>query len=278
LRPGNERIDVERALNELTQSSLVEVLREPETEARFLSVPLAAAVFGKRKLVTSPLKIAIDADLELIRSFGVATTTDVAQGLAPRVERVIAAAARRASEGADIEQELSVLEYVATGYPPAWLRLAALQEEIGNQAAAIHAINRYLESRPGDQEGWRRLIIAYRITNESVAEMHARLQLAELGNPPFEDLSIAANRLNSLLSRREIELGSDERRLMVRKLRSLMEARVAEADSTDLSRLAWLCIHDRDFEVAKQWASRGLELDPDNEYCQGLLLKVAANS
>jgi hypothetical protein len=275
LRPGNERLDIERALSELEQLSLVEVLDEPESTATFLSVPLAAAVFGKRKLVTSPLKVAVDADLELIRGFGVATTTDLAQGLKPRIERVIRAAARRASEGADISQELSVIEYIGSEYAPAWLSLATLRQETGDIVAAIHATNRYLESRPDDEDGWRRLIGLYRVVGDPLAEMHARLQLVELGRPPFHELSASANLLNGLLSRKEIELDADERRLMVHKLRSLMEERHAEADATDLSRLAWLCMHDQDRPAAERWAGEGLKREPENQYCKGLLDKIA---
>ena len=83
LRPGNERIDVDGALSELFQASLVEDLRNPEEGSHFLSVPLAASLFGKKKLVTSPLKIAIEADLELVRGFGATNTTEMMHGLGP---------------------------------------------------------------------------------------------------------------------------------------------------------------------------------------------------
>jgi tetratricopeptide (TPR) repeat protein len=170
LRPGNERLDIGRALSELERSSLIEVVSDTDDGAVFLSVPLAAQIFGRKRLVTSPLKIAIDADLELIRRFGVTTTTDLAQGLGPRIERVIRAAARSASEGEDISQELAVIEYVASEYAPAWLRLAQLESEVGRDAEAIRAVNRYLEVRPDDEKGWLQLIELYRAAEDSLAE------------------------------------------------------------------------------------------------------------
>lgn len=100
--------------------------------------------------------------------------------------------------------------------------------------------------------------------------MHARLQLAELTEPRFSDLSSAANRLNGLLSRRQIEIDADERRLIVNKIRRLMERRISEADATDFSRLAWLCMYDKDPAAAKRWVSEGLSREPENEYCQRL--------
>lgn len=271
LRPGNERMDVERALAELEQSSLVEVISADVAGSDFLSVPLAAGLFGRRKLVTSPLKIAIDADLELIRGFGTTTTTDLTHGLASRIDRLARSVATRAEKGGDLDQEFAVIEYIASEYPPAWLKLADLHEEIeGDVTKAVRSVNRYLEERPGDRDAWRRLIVLYRSANDVLGEMHARLQLAELAKPPFHDLSSTANRMNALLSRREIAIDADERRLMVRRLRRLMEDRNAEGDATDLSRLAWLCMHDQDLPAAEHWVTEGLRREPQNGHCQHL--------
>lgn len=278
LRPGNERLDVERALSELAQASLIEELRDPSGDSPFLSVPLAAALFGKRKLVTSPLKIAIEADLELVRGFGAMTTTEMAHGLGPRVDRLTRAIARRCEDSVDLTQELSVIEYIASEYPPAWLNLAELQQDLGESKQAIQSVNRYLESRPDDQDAWLMLVTLYRAADDALGEMHARLQLAELARPPFHELSSAASRLNGLLSRRKLELGADEKRLMVRKLRSLMEAERDEADATDLSRLAWLCVHDQDVEAAEYWATEGLKVEPNNDHCLRLKRRFDGNS
>jgi hypothetical protein len=279
VRPGNERVDVDRALTELEQSSLVERVNASDEADEFLAVPLAAALFGRKKLVTSPMKIAIDADLELIRGFGPTSTTDLGHGLASRIDRLARSIAARADNGADPSQDLTILEYIATSYPYAWLKLADLYEEVvRDPGQAIHAVNRYLEEHPEDSSAWRRLVVLYRGAEDVLGEMHARLQLAELTAPRFEDLSSAANRLNGLLSRRQIEIDADERRLMVHKLRRLMEDRSSEADATDLSRLAWLCIQDKDPAAAQRWVAEGLRRDPDNVYCQHLKETLDANT
>ncbi len=279
LRPGNaERLDVDRALDELEQRSLVEFLQEEGTEETYLSVPLAASVFGKKKLVTSPLKTAIDADLELIRGFGAASTTDLARGLGPRVDRLAKVAASRTEKDDDLSEDLAVIEYIATEYPPAWLVLAELQEyQLGHVEAAIHSVNRYLEARQSDGKAWEKLIHLYNGAGDPLGEMHARLQLAELEPGDLTSLSSAANRLNGLLYNRKLQLDADERLLIVRKLRSLMEARYREADATDLSRLAWLCFHDRDEPAAERWAEAGLRIDPANSYCLSLKRKITGS-
>ncbi len=271
MRPGNERIDAERALLELEQSSLIERVNGADGDGEFLSVPLAAALFGRKKLVTSPMKIAIDADTELMHGFGATSTTDLNHGLASRIDRLVRSIAARASNGGDHSQELAILEYIASEYPYAWLKIAELYKDVANEPLqAIDAVNRYLEERPDNSEAWQRLVDLYLTVGNVLGEMHARLQLAELTGPRFSDLSSAANRLNGLLSRRQIEIDADERRLIVNKIRRLMERRISEADATDFSRLAWLCMYDKDPAAAKRWVSEGLNREPENEYCQRL--------
>ena len=269
LRPDNDLIDVERALEELFQASLVEELAATEGSL-FLSVPLAAAVFGKRKLVTSPLKLAIDADLELMHEFGPASAGEANKGLMPRVERLTRAAAQRAEKEGDL-RGLEVLEYIATGFSPAWLNLSQLKHELGDAAGAVDSLKRYLEASPGDADGWRRLVGLYRGGGDALGEMHARLQLVELARPSFQDLSDAAKRLNYLTASGELKQDADEKRLVVQRLRNLMEDRYREGDATDLSRLAWLCLHDKDTVAAGKWAAIGLELDATNPHCQSLV-------
>ncbi|TNC16620.1 hypothetical protein FHE66_14690 [Georgenia sp. 311] len=271
MRPGNDRIDVDSAIEALENASLVERTIDTDSGAAFVSVPLAAALFGRKKLVTSPLKLAIDADLELVRSFGVTTVTDVAQGLGPRVERMVRWASERAGSGKDVTDQLAVIEYIATEFPPAWLRLATLQQELTDLSGAVRSVNRYLETVPDDAEAWRLLTVLHRRRDDGLAELHARLQLAELTETSFEDLSTTAARLTGMLSRRKIDLNTDERRLTAGRLRALMEARVDEADATDLSRLAWLCMHLQDAAAASRWAARGLEMDARNEHCLKIL-------
>lgn len=278
LRPANERMDVELGLAELEQASLVETVSDDAEGGEFLSVPLAAALFGKKKLVTSPLKIAVDADLQLIQGFGAMTTTDLGQGIGRRIDRLARAIAERAEKGRDLTQELAVIEYIASEYPPAWLTLAELQREyVGSATDAIGSINRYLESNPSDQDAWRRVIALHRANSDSLAETHARLQLAELTTLPLSELSTAAARLIGLLSRKELSLDADEKRLVVRRLRSLLEARSDEANATDLSRLAWLCMFDHDAAAANKWVSAGLALDSENSYCIKLKSRLDAD-
>lgn len=264
LRPVNERIDVESAVDELIRSSLVEGTEDPTGE-RFLSVPLAAQLFGRSKLRISAWKAAIESDLTMIRAFGATQETDIPRGLAPRVEALIRAI------GSGLEDAWPILEFVAARYPPAWLRVADLHRDRGDNSAQADAVGRYVEAQPQDPSGWRRLAILARLRADVPGEMNALLQLSELPATPYREISESADRFNYLAANRQLSDEWGEKQVMAQRLRELLEARIAEADSYDLSRLGWICMHLRDVPAAREYARRGLLLDPQNPHCRRLL-------
>ena len=106
LRPENERIDVAAAVDELRNMSLVEELISKEDGQTFLSVPLAANFFGKRKLITSSLRAAVEADVHVLQSLGAARKEDIRHGvLPPRVRRLLRTVSGEVSRGASTPPE-----------------------------------------------------------------------------------------------------------------------------------------------------------------------------
>ena len=57
-----------------------------------------------------------------------------------------------------------------------------------------------------------------------------------------------------------------------------MEQRKAEADATDLSRLAWLYLHLHDSRRASEIVEEGLVIDPENEYCNRLARRLGRSA
>jgi len=49
-----------------------------------------------------------------------------------------------------------------------------------------------------------------------------------------------------------------------------MRPRMAEANATDCSRLAWLLLRSGREDEAREWTLKGSNMDPDNEHCQSL--------
>lgn len=274
LRPQNERIDVGHALDILERSSLIEVVEGAGAAEQFVRTPLAAAVFGRRKLTVSSMKTAIEADTDIIRMFGAAKVHEAGRGLEPRVERMVAFLAQKVQRNEDISEGLAVLELVARQYPPAWLKVADLFEEQGDGKAATEAAEatkRYLQDVPEDAEAWRRLARLSARDGDALGELHALFQVAELPGATVREISHVANRFNDLARGRKLDLEADERRVMAGRIRTLLEQRVKDADATTLSRLAWLCLHLGATDDAKEYAQRGLDLDPFNEHCGRLV-------
>lgn len=273
LRPANQRLDVEKALVDLEKASLVEVKTGASEKELFLSVPGAARQFGRRKIETSPSKMMIEADVEILHDFGAARTADVIQRLDHRVDHLARRVAARLDQGRTITDELFVLEYIASEYPRAWLALAELHQDDLTRSASY--VSRYLEATPGDQAAWDKLIRLKMALKDPWGEMHARLAQCEISSGEFAQLSQAVNRLNLLLTLNGLSLDQDARRLMVARLRKLMEERKTEADATDLSRLAWLCLHDHDPASAEMYVKEGLAQEPQNRHCRQLLERLS---
>jgi hypothetical protein len=272
LRPGNERFDVEAAIEELGRSSLLERSFSKEKDV-FLNVPLVAAIFAKRKLKVSPLKSAIEANTEILRFLGAAQKTDVQHGIQPRLRTMFGhIAAQVAKEREKLTEFVPIMEFVAQRYAPAWLLLAQLYEESGVEdgvSRAREAIVRYLQASPRSDEQrpvWEKLAHLCCRMQDWTGEIHALVELCELPDTPFVDISNAANRLNNLLYHRQF-MAMDDKRILAGRLVELMAARIKEGDATDCSRLAWLYLHLHDEKRALEMTEVGLRLEPQNQHC-----------
>jgi hypothetical protein len=97
----------------------------PHTDKQeFLSLPLVASVFGKKKLNISPQKTSIQSDVEILQMLGPSRRDDIHLGLAKRIERFVAGIAKRCESGESYENYEPIIEMICRSYPPGWLVLA----------------------------------------------------------------------------------------------------------------------------------------------------------
>ena len=278
LRPANERIDVDGAVDVLTRTSLVELVSGQNEPDELVRVPLAAYAFGKRKLVTSPIRTLVEADSEILQLMGAVGPTATMSGMKPRLNRMVKEIAVRIAEGRPVSEELSVVELIAIRFPPAWLHLADLMEELPDRDLGLlrssEFLRRYLEQDSDNTETWRRLADVCGRRKDHLGEVQARLSLSELPSSTLADVSLAANRFNQVVAENPTLFGTDDRTHMARRIRFLLERRQGDLRATDLSRLAWICLHLSDHPGAARFASAGLALEPDNAYCQRLADKL----
>ncbi len=278
---GGGGANPEAGVDQLLRVSLIERAAAKDG-TDFLEVPLTAALFGRRKLEVSPERTLIESDIRFLQDVGATAASGLKEGIRPRVEAFFRKAARKVSEGSATLKELRpVLEFFAGGYPPAWLLLSELEQEAGGPDGlnrAAECTRRYLESQPPEAQSraaWQRLVTLYREMGDVVGGCGAFLKAADFMVPPLNEVSSMANWLNSA-SELKSEIDVVQRSALFRPLAGLMEAQLAEASATDLSRLAWLHLHCGDDHRALEIAELGLEREPTNIYCQRLVTKLTA--
>jgi tetratricopeptide (TPR) repeat protein len=279
LRPANEQMDVAQAIEDLSNSCFIEKTVSPTDNETFLAVPLVAMKFGQRKLAVSRMKIAIQADTELLKCFGATQESDIRHGIEPRIQRLFKEIEKRVSTGEDIEQFTHILEFIAKRYLYVWRDLANLYMRVGQLDESEKMLRRYLEfsnDREGKKQAWRQLIRFYSVHNRYSDELFAHIQLAQIPNIEYEDISNAASRFYSILRQPGFVFDEGEKNQVIKTLIDLMKNRLEEADATDCSRLGWLYMHLNQTEKAKEIVEYGLQLEPDNEHCVKLQKRLGA--
>ena len=278
LRPRNERFDVSGALDELRRFSLVEEVKADADGQLFIGVPLAASIFGRKKLEVSPFKTAIEEDRKLLMEFGAGRREDAHRGVAPRARRLIKSVAAQVSDGRiNVFEALPILEFMAAKIPDIYLDLSDLVLECiqDNTASpkAIEYLQRFLEvsKEGGRNEVWQKIAELSATSGDVLGEVHALSEAMLLPKADIEIVGNIANRINNrifdLKGRRIEDVWSIEIIQLIEKVIKAMDSRMVELSATNCSRLAWLNLNISNKEGAKSAILKGLEKEPENEYC-----------
>lgn len=279
LRSIEERAEVEKGVESLLQFSLAEAHVAPSDNQEFISLPLVASVFGKKKLNISQFRAAIQADVEVLQMLGPSRLDDVHLGLAKRLESFIKKVAARVDRGESFDTFAPILEMICRNYNVGWLLLARWHMEARSTEGykkAQSELRRFLENETGTADAadaWKLLAHACYQMGDALGEIHAFIERAQLASVPFNDVSNTASRLNELL-REVVGIGKDEKRALAQRLLLVMDRRLGEAEADDMSRMAWLAIQTGQEDKAREYASKGLTLEPDNFHCQNLMERL----
>ncbi len=285
---SSEIIDVDAAVDELARNSLIETSESDIGHHIFVSVPITAQMFAKRKLTVSSRRSTIEADIEFLRKFGPGGETGVRKGLEPKLGKYLKSISKDIDSGQySLDDAIPILEYLARQVPRFWVNIASLYEE--NKPAswvrkAMRCIKEYvvsleeeadsLQKHEGLVFAWKHLADLSEAANDGRAELNAILGLVRVKGLDFFEISNAANRFNSRLATFGFTIEPEDKRILARELAAAMSQRVAEATATDLSRLAWVYMHLGDEETAKTYTLRGLEKDPSNNFCGKLFERL----
>lgn len=271
-RSTQERSEVEKGVESLLQYSIAEIYTAPSDNQEFISLPLVASVFGKKKLNISPSKSAIQADVEILQMMGPSRRDDITLGLAKKLENFIGNISRRVDAGESFDDFSPLVEMICRSYNPGWLIVARWHMEQRTQASyelAKEELRRFLENDPQSTtaaEAWRLLGHACHQTRDTLGEIHAFIERAQLSGVSFYDLSNTANRFNSLLRESDINIDREQKRDLAVKVLQVLSKRIEEAQANDLSRMAWLAIHSDQESLAIDYVKRGLKIEPENSH------------
>lgn len=287
LRPGNERFAVREALKELRRFSLTDQVRVDDgTDVYFVGVPLAAAMYGRRKLEVSQFRANVEEDRKLLMQFGAGSDEMVRRGVLHRIEKFVEhVAGEAASDLQVLEERRPILDYLALSVPSAYKLLAELVLEVGGDTALDQAkeyMRQFLENCDGSarKEGWRRLGELCSTGGDWIGSIHASVQLALEASATVEEMGEAANQINFVISEMKAKWQWKDRAAevaaMVREVVAAMEKERSKLSATDCSRLGWLLVNIGKIERAKEIARFGTTVDPANAYCWNLLEKLDA--
>ena len=273
IRSTEERYEVENGIEALLHYSLAEA-RVADDDQEFISLPLAASAFGKQQLQVNVLKSAIQADIQILQMFNPSSLTDINLNLSKGLESCVRGISDRIDRGEQFDDYRPIIEMVCRAYNPGWLLLAkwrlerGTDDDVDDVKEAIEYLRLFLqrdESGPGSSRAWHMMANAHHRLQDPLGEIHAFVERSQLESVPFYDVSNTAN----LLNRRYIELTLpvDGKRQLAQTMLDRLEARISEAKADDLSRMAWLAIHLSQTDKARDFAIRGLSMEPQNEHC-----------
>ena len=278
LRPANEeRIDVDRALDELEQFSMIERQESASDSTMFIRVPLASMLFGQKRVDVSPHAAKIRADAELLQLFGAAKGTATRHGFSARLQAFVKAVSKAIHSHPDtLDKFVPILTAIGAKFPEALYDLALLYTERdsdGDRAKKEHCLEKYLESSPTAPrayDAWKLLSYIRRFNGDTSGELQALISSAVCADAPIVDISAVANKINSYLSHPIKPVEESEKTHLIKPLADVMFTRLKELDADDCSRLGWLLLHLNDFTRARKTVLVGLERRPHNEHLLNL--------
>ena len=214
------------------------------------------------------------------------TLTD-AEAFASSVIEAATSAPR--ATGLGVSELLRLTEELAEDYPSLWPQVAAALDTAGSDYAerARTAYRRSAEQAEVDDPlPWQRWSDFERRSGDDFQALVKSIRAVETDATPVSYCSQVAFNLSEYISGHKQDIPVTRRSFLVSSVRVTLEDhdRGGRLDATALSRLGWLYLIEYSpmsnpdealVEKARYCARRGLELDPGNYHCQGLLNRTA---
>lgn len=279
-REENELINVEDGILELYRYSFVELAESSLDGSSFVSVPLTAFEFGRKKLSVSPLKSKIQLDLELLNYFGITQFTDINKGLRPQVElffKNIALTIK--SKKATIQRFIPIMNFICMKYPYGWTMLYKIYNELNNIPKSIECLQNFVaDHRITGLEKvayWENLSKLYSVQMDHDAEAQTFVEICNIDGINFNDLSNAAHSLMNLFNTKRPHFSKEEMAIYLNAVAEKMYSRVEKEGNTgDFTKLAWIYISLEKIDKAKYLVQEALKRDSFYFHANNLARKL----
>ncbi|MCY4558832.1 MAG: hypothetical protein OXF79_21120 [Chloroflexi bacterium] len=281
-----ERIDVSATFDELRRYSMIQEWREATDDESYVGVALPAALFGQRKLEVSPYKYDVEKARQRLIEFGPGRPSELKRGVAPHIQRLLRQVGRRAKDDAAfLTDRLQLLEFLAQRLPYLYGDLATLVVSVLGPEVAAERARTYLRlalEATHDPEGredlWRRMEHLCKLAADVEGEIEALTEGALISIQGAGAMSSAAKRLHNRFRSWGSEGATPARlpgvKARLKRFASRFDREGRALDADDCSRLAWLYIHLKNTDRARDIAALGLERDPANLHCRNLLKRL----
>ena len=269
--------NAEDALDELVRMSLVERTTTHDNYD-FLEVPIAAALYGQKKLLVSTDHLLIQDDISFLKLIEIPETTRAIrrEKIESRINVFFQQVQKRILEGSiSVDKIRPVLEYVARSYTPAWLLFADLEKAVGTAPEhEAECVRRFLQEVPqGSPQAlaaWLRLVEIYISTKDISGVCSAFLRAAEIKEPKLREI----NKIVTWLKDSKEEIDITQRKGLFEELAALTKRYLPQATASDLSRFAWLHLRMGDKKGALEIAGEGMKKDPGSWPCRKLIRQI----
>lgn len=267
---SEEFYEIDEAIEELYRFSFIDKIKIGKDEEEFIFLPLAAHLFGQKKLSVSPLKHQISDYVWYLNFFGVGHIQNITKGIHPKISLFFRQVASYLSSNktSKINDFIPILEYICHKYPYSWNILSILYEENNLHEKAIDSCEKYIQYETNDTgklDAWRRIAQLSKKHSKFKEEAHAIVEICCNDKCPFEFISNSAKRLHDLIREKKLE-NTIERKALLTNFINLFKNRISsnEGDEIDKIELGWLLLNNQEITEAKKITSELLKSYPDS--------------
>lgn len=266
---GIRGLDVDGGLEECLRLSLVYYHDRSDNE-RLYFAPELARNYGRKKLDGDPDRLVIQADLEVLRRFGVSVDPARDGAQTKLVNKFIAWCRDEAKAGSPdrVLQIEELLESLANLWPAAWLDLGVFRRQAGRPGVET-AFRRAVEENPENAQAWIARAEHAKSVGDEKTWISSLVSAVDASPSDVALIKEVAFQLTKYVKDKEIPFAT--RTIFLSSVREHMQRLESELDAVGLSRLAWLYILEGDVTKGRRYADLGLTRSPENNYCMRII-------